>query len=145
MLQLEIATTIAVLVVTAVVYIRLCMRIIQLDSIGQRIFWTFRAWLWGYPVPIDLSRWQLTNPDDVELYGKEVRTIQHAWKFLEPFFSSHGYTLYHTQPPAIFTLLPTPIPPSGKTVTESSYPFARCLFKDDREAEFGFMVNLVLH
>lgn len=121
------------------------MRFIQLDSIGERILWTFRAWRWGYPVPLDLTQWQLTNPDDVELYGKEVRAIQHAWKFLEPFFASCGYTLYQNRPPAIFTLLPAPAPPGAKAHTEPSYPFARCLFKEDREAEFGFMVNIILH
>jgi len=114
------------------------MRVIRLDSISERIFWTIRAWLWGYPVPVDLEKWNLTDSDDMDVYGKEVRTIQHAWKFLEPFFASRGYTLYQNQEPDIFTLLPSPNPLPSKAHLEPSYPFARRMYKEDKEAQFGF-------
>jgi hypothetical protein len=96
-------------------------------------------------VPLDINRWELTDPGDVELYGKEARAIQRAWKFLEPFFASRGYTLYQSQPSAIFTLLPAPSPPGPKAHTEPSYPFARRVFKEDKEIEFYFMVSIILH
>lgn len=98
----------------------------HLDSIGERIRWSFRSWCWGYPVSNPRSRilnqWQLTDPDDVELYGKEVRTIQHAWKFLEPFFTSRGYacmkpTTCHIYSPA------APVPHGTRAPVEPSYPF----------------------
>ena len=119
------------------------MRIIQLDSVFERIFWTFRSWLWGYPVPLDLDRWELSNPRDTGLTAKEVRAAQHSWKFLEPFFTSRGYTLYRNKPPVLISLLPapTPSPPGPKVDVEPSHPFARRVYKNDIEAEFPFMVN----
>ena len=86
------------------------MRIIQLHSVFESMFWTIRSWYWDYPVPFDLNQWELTNPEDGKLYAKEAFAIQRAWKFLEPFFASRGYILYPTQiPDSLFYQLRRPL------------------------------------
>lgn len=118
------------------------MRIIQLESIRERIIWTFRSWLWSYPVPLDLNRWRLSNPEDTELYGREARAIIRTWKFLGPFFASRGYTLYQSRPPRTFDLLPAPATKLAKPRVTPEFPYARRAYERDKEMMFPFIVRI---
>ena len=119
------------------------MRIIQLDSIFERTLWTFRSWLWGYPISLDLRQWELSDPNNTDAMGREMRTAFRSWKFLEPFFASRGYALYRNRPTALGSLVPAPAPSGPNAHIEPSHPFAHRVYKDDIEAEFAFMVNVV--
>ncbi|KAF9457535.1 hypothetical protein BDZ94DRAFT_1272858 [Collybia nuda] len=114
-------------------------RVVQLQTLRERIIWTVRSWLWDYPVPLDTSRWQLSDPENTELYGREARTIIHAWKFLRPFFASHGYTLYRSQPPKIFDLLPAPVAKPTESHVDFKFPYARRIYEHDEEIMFPFV------
>ncbi|KAF9457533.1 hypothetical protein BDZ94DRAFT_1272850 [Collybia nuda] len=129
-------STLLIILVSTYTWRRL--RIVRLDSIRERVIWTFWTWLWDYPVPLDINQWQLSNPEDTELYGKEARTILRTWKFLGPFFASRGYTLYQSQPSRIFDLLPAPVTKSAKIRADPKFPYARRAYIHDDEMLFGF-------
>lgn len=118
------------------------MRIIKLESLHERIIWTFRSWLWNYPVPLDPDQWQISDPLDMELYGREARAIQRTWKFLEPFFASRGYTLYQSYPPRLFDLLPAPATKPSKPRATPEFPYARRAYERDEEMMFPFIVRI---
>ncbi|RDB30827.1 hypothetical protein Hypma_005798 [Hypsizygus marmoreus] len=130
-------TSMALATASVILYVRRRVRIIRLDSFYERLLWTFRSWRAGYPVPLDLDQWSLTDPANGDLYFKESRVALRAWKFLEPFFAARGYILYHNQPGAgVFCLLPNPAGPKGHP--SPSYPYASRVYKDDAEVEFSF-------
>lgn len=118
------------------------MRAIQLEFLRERVIWIFRSWLRNYPVPQDVTQWQVSDPENIELYGKEARAIQSAWKFLEPFFASRGYALYRSQPTRIFDLLPTPATKFAKPRVDPTFPYARRAYESDEEMLFNFEVGV---
>lgn len=118
------------------------MRVIKLESSRERIIWTFRSWLQNYPVPLDIGQWQHSDPENVELYAREALVIQRAWKFLEPFFASRGYTLYQSYPPKLYDLLPAPATRLAKPRIVPEFPYARRAYEHDEEMMFPFIVRI---
>ncbi|KAF8529090.1 other/AgaK1 protein kinase [Hysterangium stoloniferum] len=122
---------------TIIWYICRNVRIIQLDSLTERVFWTIRSWRSGYPVPLDLKRWTVTDMADGERYVKEGKAALAAWKFLEPFFISRGYYPYQYRERTWICLHPNPTGP--RRHPSPSYPYARRAYDTDEEVEFGFV------
>lgn len=61
------------LIIPVASYIWLYLRVIQLESLRERVIWTFQSWRWDHSVPVDIDKWHLTDPENAELYGKDAR------------------------------------------------------------------------
>ncbi|TFK31819.1 hypothetical protein BDQ12DRAFT_639562 [Crucibulum laeve] len=125
------------LAVPASVYVLRHVRIIQLESLRERIVWTFRSWRANYPVPLDMDRWKIVETEDGdEEFWEDVRVKIRTWEFLAPFFASRGYLLYQSDPSNISSVYPAPTTDT-RPHFESKFPYARRVYTEDRENEFA--------
>ncbi len=126
--------------VLATTYFLRPVRWVRVDGFWDSIHWTIRSWLWDYPVTQDYGVWYAGDPNDRELWENERRRLLRMWCFLRLFFASRGYHLYVPKDSAdIFSdLVLTTTRSNGKY----SFPFAPCLYKTDKEAEYSFYVTV---
>ncbi|KAG6829196.1 hypothetical protein H0H92_005397 [Tricholoma furcatifolium] len=98
-------------------------KVVELDSLNDTIFWTYRSWAAGYPVPsYAWDEWQYGDPLDGENASRLFGVISRAWDFLCPFFASRGYVLYKATSSRRTVTLPDP---DGPPHPAPSHPFAR--------------------
>lgn len=96
----------------------------------------------NYHFPTDRSSWSLppeTSGNDV--YLKISYDVTERWKFLGPFFASHGYYLYHAIAHR-YTIPPQQVPPSS--TPRHSYPYPRCV-DGLGDADFDFIYTQVTY
>lgn len=117
------------------------LHVIRMQGILSSIYWTVRSWLWNYPITQDFGLWNEGNPNDVEAWMRNRKRILYTWRFLRPFFASHGYSLYvHSDPTAFCSSL---IPCTKRTTAEAIFPFAQYCCHNDDQLEFDFVVSAI--
>ncbi|TFK33835.1 hypothetical protein BDQ12DRAFT_738577 [Crucibulum laeve] len=78
------------------------------------------------------------NMDPTNNFWKEVRGKLCPWKFLKPFFAARGYTLYQSNPLSILDFYPAPTSGTAKPSCEPQFPYARRVYREDRDIVFFF-------
>ncbi|TFK33525.1 hypothetical protein BDQ12DRAFT_715773 [Crucibulum laeve] len=127
------------LAIPAAAYALRHVRIIQLESLRERIIWTFHSWRANYPVPLDIDQWQLNTAKEYqnELW-KQVPDLKRPWEFLESFFAARGYTLYRPSPSNVWAFYPPPKTDATKPHWEPQFPYARRIYNEDRDIVFSY-------
>ncbi|KAF9020707.1 hypothetical protein BDZ89DRAFT_1138459 [Hymenopellis radicata] len=114
---------------------------VHVRGLKSSIYWTVRSWLCNYPVTSEYpGLWCVGNPNDTENYLQQMIRLVRLWAFLRPFFRSHGYDLFLTNPNDIFAPLLPPSPPSTQT---PAFPFAQRFYRQDSDATFLFVAPRV--
>ncbi|KAF8891973.1 hypothetical protein CPB85DRAFT_1440913 [Mucidula mucida] len=122
--------------VLAAVYLLKPIRWVRVNGFWSSLYWTFRSWLWNYPITQDYAVWDTGDPNDVEVFERDRRRLLRMWRFLGPFFVSCGYHPYVPKDSAdIYSDL---VPTTGKSTVTHSFPFASCLYKTDADAKFMY-------
>ncbi|KAF6753289.1 other/AgaK1 protein kinase [Ephemerocybe angulata] len=113
------------------------MKLIKLGSLTSTVQWTFRSWKEGYPVTNDVDQWVWTaDGEDLPAWGKDVAVTWARWKFLSPFFASHGIYIYELDPPYGKTPARPPLYPKPRHFDSDVWPWPRRAYKEDRELNF---------
>lgn len=91
---------------------------IPMGTLWAGAVWSLRSWWNDYPVSLKLEDW--AYPEDADETGAAVIRARNAWKFLAPFFKSHGLYLYIWKGEGKTVPQSHPLP-----AKEQGYPFAR--------------------
>ncbi|EKM77856.1 hypothetical protein AGABI1DRAFT_130128 [Agaricus bisporus var. burnettii JB137-S8] len=108
---------------------------VRMHSFSSSLYWTARSWLWNHPITSDYAVWDQGDPNEWEEWTKERARILRIWKFLEPYFSQRGYTLYVQKD---LTDVFAPQYPASKMIDPRhlSYPYAQYRCKNDEQLGF---------
>lgn len=112
------------------------MKLVKLDSLSETAQWTYRSWRKGYPVSNNLKDWvPITEFRPMDVLLRKISESWARWRFLSPFFASHGLHIYHMEegPPA----KPPKYPLSQHTGTDI-WPWARHAFETEEDLSFDF-------
>lgn len=115
-----------------------------------RLQWEVRTRLWNFPLPANIDGWHPPDGMPFEAYYYASKEKMRGWLFLAPFFRSRGYILYvYRKPPPgepdNHSLLPDVADPiRDEAYAETSYPFARRLYKKAADAVFDFPVSIFI-
>ncbi|KAF6753293.1 other/AgaK1 protein kinase [Ephemerocybe angulata] len=113
------------------------MRVIKLDSFISTVQWTIRSWKEGYPLTNDVDQWVWTaNGEDLPAWAKDVEGTWARWKFLSPFFASHGIYIYELDSPYGKTPARPPLYPKPQHFASEVWPWPRRAYKEERELDF---------
>ncbi|KAF8885117.1 hypothetical protein CPB85DRAFT_1442142 [Mucidula mucida] len=114
---------------------------VRVNGFWSSLYWTFRSWLWNYPITQDYAVWDTGDPNDVEVFERDRRRLLRMWRFLGPYFVSCGYHPYVPKDSAdIYSDL---VPTTSKASGNFSFPFASCLYKTDADAKFAYFSPIV--
>ncbi len=126
-------------ILTTAYYLR-PIRVVHVQGAYSSIYWTVRSWLWNYPVTEDYAIWDTGDPTDEQVFESDRIRLLRIWRFLRPFFVSHGYHPYVLKDPTdIFSEIVPSIPASTEKMT---FPFAQRFYRTDDDAETNFFVGL---
>ena len=119
------------------------IRLLDVDDFYNSVYWTARSWLWNNPVDKGFGVWRHDDPNIPGQYAKDRARLIRVWDFLRPHFASRGYHLYTLENPAdIFTMLfPHHSTPLSTEKETNKSPFAKCLYKQNVDAEFCYYVS----
>lgn len=138
-------TTIALLItIPAVHFLRSRPRttVARLSFCDQLAF-LLRSNFLHLPLPKNIHKWRITDTSDPETSLEELYLFKKTWKFLEPFFASHGYTLYQFRKGDLFLTDPAPSTRHLEHTTAPTYPYSRRIRPyPDQEVDFSFNVSM---
>lgn len=112
--------------------------VFRLDSWSESVIWTLKAWCRFKRVLPPMDEWRVSGYDDPHSRERFLAT-QESWKFLQPFFVSRGYYLYHFTE-MVGMLMPHPSGPNAHP--SPSYPYARRGYDKDLEENIYFVYDV---
>lgn len=113
-------------------------------SFFDRVAFLLCSFFLHFPLPKNIDKWRITDTSDPEKSLEELYLFKQTWKFLEPFFASHGYTLYQFRKGDLFLTDPAPQAKKLGHATTPTYPYARRISPyADQEVDFSFNVRTI--
>ncbi|KXN82363.1 hypothetical protein AN958_02649 [Leucoagaricus sp. SymC.cos] len=121
------------------------IHIVHILSLFSMVFWTVCSWLWSYPISLDYSIWEESDPNKYQAWKKEQNHITCIWCFLHPFFTSKGYECYIQRDPTTFTSQTIPHTKHTAPYPEVIFPYAHYCCENDEQVHFSLCMSDMMH